>query len=992
MPITTENTFETAIVQHLCTQGDWQLGQDTDFDRSVALFTPYIVGFLKSSQPQQWEKIAKIHQNDVETKVIQRLCKELELRGMLDVLRNGFTDYGVRFHMAYFKPESGLNPETMLLYRHNQLHVTRQVHYSSTNHNSLDLVLSINGLPLATVELKNPFTGQTVDHAKHQYMRDRDPRDLIFRFKLRTLVHFAVDPDEVYMTTKLDGPKTRYLPFNLGNNNGAGNPNNPTGYRTAYLWERILERDSWMDIVGRFLHIQSEEIEDKTTGKKYKKENLIFPRYHQLDVVRQLSADAKQSGAGENYLIQHSAGSGKSNSIAWLAYHLSSLHNSRDERIFDSVIVVTDRRVLDQQLQNTIYQFEHKTGVVQRIDKDSNQLAQALAAGTPIIITTLQKFPVVLEKIGVLPSRKYAVIVDEAHSSQGGEASKKLKEVLAVKSLEEATREDTAQEEDSEDFIRQSMEARGKQANLSFFAFTATPKPKTLEVFGKTGSDGKPQPRHLYSMRQAIEEGFILDVLKCYTTYALYFKLSKAIEDDPELNKKRAAIAIGRFVSLHPHNISQKTAIIIEHFRQVVMNKIGGKAKAMVVTSSRLHALRYYKAFKKYIEDHGYDDIKPLVAFSGKVVDDLYPDGVSEAELNGFGEKGLPEKFATDEYQILLVANKYQTGFDQPLLHTMYVDKTLNGVLAVQTLSRLNRTHPGKEDTFVLDFVNDHDTILQSFHPFYEQTSILENTDPNLLYDLKGKLEQHQVWWQTEVDQFARVFFDKKSTAKDQGRLYAFVNPAVDRFKALSQEQKDEFKKQLAQWLRLYAFLAQIIPFQDIELEKLHAFGKYLNMKLPKQDILARLSLNDEVAMEYYRLQKIAEGNIVLEPGAEYGLKGNIETGIKRGKEEKASLSEIINVLNERFHTNFTDADKLFFEQIQEELARDESLAEQARSNSIENFRYGFEEAFIDKLIDRMGQNQEIFTKIMNDKDFKSIVMQHMLNAVYERLHQGAKK
>jgi type I restriction enzyme R subunit len=540
------------------------------------------------------------------------------------------------------------------------------------------------------------------------------------------------------------------------------------------------------------------------------------------------------------------------------------------------------------------------------------------------------------------------------------------------------------------------MEARGRQGNLSFFAFTATPKPKTLEVFGTTDYPNpdfdkngkiKPKPFHLYSMRQAIEENFILDVLKQYTTYELYFRLSKAIEDDPELNKKKAAIAIGRFVSLHPHNIAQKTEIIVEHFRQVVMKKIGGKAKAMVVTGSRLHAVRYYHAFKKYIKEKGYNEIRPLVAFSGKVIDQGFPEGVTEAQLNGFGERELPEKFATEEFQVLLVADKYQTGFDQPLLHTMYVDKKLNGVKAVQTLSRLNRIYPGKEDTFVLDFVNDRETILQSFQPYYELTTVEELTDPNLLFDLKDKLDRKQVYWQSEIEQFTNVFFRKGNTEKDQAKLYAIIDPAVDRYKSLNDEEQDEFKRWLVQWLRLYSFLSQILPFQDSNLEKLFAFGRLLLTKLPKQNISERLKLTDEVALQYYRLQKIAEGSIALEKVGEYGLHGQTETGMKKDKEEKARLSEIIDVLNERFNTDFAEADRLFFDQIESELVHDENMINQATNNTIDNFKYGFEERFIEKLIDRMDQNQEIFTKILDDKEFGEVVKGWMLKKVYERIN-----
>lgn len=990
--ITTESTFESAIVQALVEHGGYLETDAADFSRELALDRRMVIAFLKETQPLRWEKLTAVHGADVENRILQRLFKELDLRGTLDVLRNGIVDYGVRFEMAYFKPETKLNPETKALYDKNRLTVTRQVRYSPQNERSIDLLLGLNGLPVATVELKNQFTGQNVQNAKWQYIEDRDPRELLFQFKKRVLVHFAVDADEVYITTRIDGKRTRYLPFNLGHNNGAGNPHNPDGYKTAYLWEYVWSKDSWMDIIARFLHLQAEEIEDKSTGRKYKKETLIFPRYHQLDVVRQLSRDAKEKGAGSHYLIQHSAGSGKSNSIAWLAYRLSSLHNGADERIFDSVIVITDRLVLDQQLQNTIYQFEHKQGVVQKIDKDSNQLAYALASGKNIIITTLQKFPFVVEKVRDLPHRRYAVIVDEAHSSQGGEATRKMKEVLSAKDLDEAAQIDGEALEDEEDEIRKILESRGPQPNLSFFAFTATPKAKTLEVFGIKGADGKPRPFHLYSMRQAIEEGFIHDVLTDYTTYETYFRLAKAIEDDPKLEKRKAVKAIARFVSLHPHNIAQKTEVMIEHFRLITSKKIGGKAKAMVVTSSRLHAKRYFFEFKKYIREKGYDWIKVLVAFSGTVKDDDVPEGISEPELTGFGEKELPGVFEQEDYRILLVAEKYQTGFDQPLLHTMFVDKPLSGVKAVQTLSRINRTHSGKEDTFILDFVNDRDTILKSFQPFYELTTVEQVTDPNHLYDLKNRLDEKQVTWKSEIDAFAQVYFMSKSmlNPREQGKLNRFIDPAVDRFKALEEGDQDEFKKGLRTWTSIYSYLSQIIPFQDVELEKFYAYGRLLLTKLPKTDLAERLKLTDEVALEYYRLQKVSEGAITLETLGEVGVSNLTEAGIQREKEEKAALSEIIDLLNERFGTDFNNADRLFFDQIEEELISDEKLQMQARNNTKDNFKYGFDEAFLSKLIERMEDNQGIFEKILDDKEFGEVVRKWMLNKVYGRLTSQA--
>jgi type I restriction enzyme R subunit len=664
--------------------------------------------------------------------------------------------------------------------------------------------------------------------------------------------------------------------------------------------------------------------------------------------------------------------------------------------------VITDRKVLDSQLQNTIYQFEHKDGVVQKIDKDSTQLADAITAGSHIIITTLQKFPFILDKIGDIPARKYAVIIDEAHSSQGGEATKKMKEVLSAKSLEEAEKDEayTGLEEDAEDEIRKSMLARGKQNNLSFFAFTATPKPKTIEVFGTIGSNGKPEPFHLYSMKQAIEEGFILDVLKNYTTYISYFKLSKQIEDDPKVNKKKASIAIARFMSLHPHNLAQKTEVMVEHFRQVVAKKIGGKAKAMVVTSSRLHAVRYKEEFDKYIKEKGYNDIKTIVAFSGKVIYSNAPTGVTEVEMNGFAEKELPRKFATDEYQLLLVADKYQTGFDQPLLHTMYVDKKLSGVKAVQTLSRLNRMCAGKEDTFVLDFANDTQEILDSFQPYYELTSIKENSDPNHLYDLKAELEKANVIWQSEIINFCNVFFksNKSLTATDQGKLNSYIDPAVERFKALPDAKedemgtlvnKDDFKNTLQTYCRTYSFLTQIMPFSDVELEKFFTYCRFLLKKLPRTAQSDRFKLGDEVSLEYYRLQKIAEQKILLESQGKYELDGGGQAGLRMTKEEEANLSEIIDVLNKKFHTEFNTADKLFFDQIEEELVIHDGLKEQAQNNPIENFKYGFEELFLDKLIARMEQNQDLFAKMMDDKQFGDVVKGYMLKKVYNRLSQS---
>jgi len=652
--------------------------------------------------------------------------------------------------------------------------------------------------------------------------------------------------------------------------------------------------------------------------------------------------------------------------------------------------------VLDKQLQDTIYQFQHKQGVVVRVDKSSGQLAEAIKSGNSVIITTLQKFPfaAVLDEVKNLPNRTYAVIVDEAHSSQGGEASKKLKQVLAASNLQEAEANDTnAEDDDPEDLIRQSMQARGVQANMSFFAFTATPKAKTVEVFGHIGKDGKPRPFHLYSMRQAIQEGFILDVLKNYMTYKTFFKVSKQIEDDPKVNKKKAGRAIARFLSLHPYNLAQKTEIIVEHFRQVVAFKIGGRAKAMLVTGSRLHAVRYYFEFQKYIKENHYHDIKALVAFSGKVKDPDLPDHeLTEVKLNGFSEKELPEKFGTEEYQILLVADKYQTGFDQPLLHTMYVDKKLSGVKAVQTLSRLNRMYAGKEDTFVLDFANEEVEIKISFQPYYELTGITEKSDPNRLYDLKSKIEEKQIIWQSEVDNFAEQYFKNPDmhSKKIHSLLNAYIDPAVDRFKVLeTEEEQEDWKHSLLSFTRAYSFLSQVMPFQDVALEKLYAYGRLLLNKLPRKSLEDRFKLNDEVSLKYYRLQKINETNILMEHQPEYGLLPGTEAGIRKDKEEQIQLSQIVEAINNRFGTEFTEADRLLFDQVGIDLLQDQTIIKQAKSNTFDAFLQGsLRDKSIEKFIDRMDMNNATTSNILNNEKLAdAVIFKYLAKFIYDRIN-----
>jgi len=987
----TEKGLETNIEECLVQSGYRSRrieGSALEDFKKYALDMEILFEFLERTQPKEMERLRKVYKEQTRAKILERLSKELNSRGMIDCIRHGIKDYGVTLKLAYNQPVSYMNQTLTEMYTKNIFTISRQVYYSSQNNNSIDMLVSLNGLPIAVLELKNPLTNQTVDDAKRQYMNDRDPKELLFQFKKRAIVFFAVDPDEVYMTTRLEKERTFFLPFNKGNNGGKGNPPVANDYKTSYLWKEILQKNSLIDILFRFVFVKQEDILDSTGEIIDKKETVIFPRYHQLDVVMKIEDDVKRFGVGTNYLVQHSAGSGKTNSISWLAHRLAKLHDSEDNAIFNSVIVVTDRRVLDKQLQDAVYQLEHKAGMVAKIDKDSNQLAHELVNNTRIIITTLQKFPFVMEKVGEFARGKYAIIIDEAHSSQGGKSATAMTSILSDKTLEEALEADRLAEENMEDIdekIVETIAKSGKQDNISFFAFTATPKAKTLEKFGRMGDDGKPHAFHVYSMRQAIEEGFILDVLKNYTTYKTYYKVAKMIEEDPEVSTKKASKEIAKYVSLHPHNIAQKTEIMIEHFRRVTRHKIGGRAKAMVVTASRLHAVKYKQAFDKYISEKGYDDMKAVVAFSGTVEDS----GVSYTEplMNGFGEKELPEKFHTDEYKVLLVAEKYQTGFDEPLLHTMYVDKKLSGIKAVQTLSRLNRTCKGKNDTFVLDFVNDAEDIKEAFQPFYEVTGLEETTDPNLLYDLQRELDACQVYTDQEILEVCKLEFSgKKKTPKTQEKLNAILDRAVERYKKdLPKERQEDFKSSSSKYIRTYSFILQIGPFVDVELHKLYVYLNYLLKKLPKH-VSESVYLADEIALEYYRNTMVFEGSISLEVQGGAELKPTSHGGGGGKEEPKDKLSSIINRLNERFGTDFTETDRLSYEQIKEDIINNDDLAQKAKNNTKENFKFSYEKAFLDIVIGRMGQNEKFFMKILEDSDFKAAVMEFMFDEIYKGL------
>lgn len=987
-----EKRFEQDIEEYLITKGGYIKGDPKAFDRKLALDVNTFVSFIKTSQPKAWERFEKIYGTDSEKQIVDRFCREVKMVGLLKVLRQGFTDRGIKFRAVFWRPETSINQTTTEQYNANILHCTRQLRYSLHNENSIDIVLFINGIPVVSMELKCQFTGQNTDNAIKQYKFDRATKDALFEFKNRVLVHFAVDLSNVYMTTRLEGANTYFLPFNQGSNGagnvgGKGNPVNPDGYDTAYLWEQVLCKERLLEILHKYLHLQV-EYDDKGNVKS---ERMIFPRYHQLDVVTKLLADVKENGSGKNYLIQHSAGSGKSNSIAWLAHRLSGLHNDKDEKIFRSVIIVTDRRVLDSQLQNTVYQFDHVEGVVQKIDKNAKQLKEAIEAGTGIIITTLQKFPVIYKEVNT-GSKRFAIIVDEAHSSQTGDAAKKLKRALAdtEKALEEIAEleyEDESNRKDDEDKLLDELASQGIHDNLSFFAFTATPKDKTLQMFGKRDENGKYHPFHIYSMRQAIEEHFILDVLQNYMTYNMFYKIAKNIPEDPELDTVAGVKAIRNYETLHPHNISQKTAIMLEHFRNITRHKIGGKAKAMIVTTSRLHAVRYVLEFKKQIEEKGYNDLDVLVAFSGEVEDggETYTEEKINKTKDGetVRENALPETFHTDDFGMLIVAEKYQTGFDEPLLHTMFVDKKLSGVKAVQTLSRLNRTCRGKQDTFVLDFVNSAEDIKKAFEPYYEETVLEKETDPNVIYDLKNTLDGYRVYQQIEINGFADAWYSAKSQEyADLGKLKAKIQPALDRYDALETEKQDMFKSTLARFNRIYSFITQVCRLFDKEIHKFSIYAKFLSKMLPKGGT-EKIYIDDKVLLEYYKLEKDFDGSIQLEPTEEGFTPITGEAG--RREKKKDPLTVIIDKINEKYGTEFTEMDKVLL-QIENDYAAQDKWKSYAKGNDFKTFMLLFAKDFPEMAAARYEQNEDFFVKLFSDPEMMKQVMESIGSVVYERL------
>lgn len=1011
---TKEKNFEADIESYFISEAGGYTKGNAIYDPSCALFKETFIEFIKKTQPKAWKKFEFAYGNNTEKKFVTFFNDAVERDGILKVMRKGFKCGGVDFKACYFKPESTLNEDDIALYNSNIWHCYRQWFFSADNNKSVDMVLVLNGIPLFAFELKNQLTGQDIRNAEHQWCYDRNPRELCFRFNSRILAFFCVDLRQASMATKLNGEKTFFLPFNqgsngAGNDGGAGNPANPDGYMTSYIWENVFQRESMMDILQKFINLEITE-EKKKGGKTETKKTLIFPRYHQLDVVRKLVADVTENGAGKSYLIEHSAGSGKSNSISWVAYRLATIFKKNNDPLFKSVIIVTDRRVLDQQLQNTVDGMDHLPGFVETIDKDKHakDLKTAINDGARIIVTTLQKFPVIYKEIEAAKGKNFAIICDEAHSSQTGSAAAKLKIALAddADALRQyAELEEKSEEEiDKEDPILKELLKQGKHKNLSYFAFTATPKPKTLEIFGSEDSNGQFHPFHIYSMRQAIEEGFIMDVLQNYMTYKTCYAIANKTKDNPEVKGITAARIIKKYADLHPYNISSKVQIIIETFKDITSKAIGGKGKMMIVASSRLAAVRYLQEMRRYLEDmkqgpnaKDYENIDVLVAFSGTVKDG----GVeyTEPQLNvrkdgtHISETQLKSDFH-DDFNVLVVAEKYQTGFDEPLLHTMIVDKKLKGVKAVQTLSRLNRVCPGKTDTFILDFINTADEIKKAFEPFYTETFLKESINTDLIFEVQAKIAEAKVYNESDVEEFAKFYYSEGTQSdKDLGKIASMLEPAVEKYSKLEEVERFDFRRNVRNLVKWYNYISQINRLFNEQLHKEVLYANALS-KFLSEGSDPVIDIKNKLKLEYYKLKEVFKGSISLAEG-----KGESSVGGKVGQVPDSALldplNEVIKRINEQFGIDLTEADKVIYNSIHDKLMSDKKLQKLIKSSKDDDEKI-FTSSIFPKFFGEAAnagfdEQVEAYNSLFEDKNKYKAMMAVLAAQLFKEIRQQAK-
>ncbi len=986
----TEEKFEDHIEAHL-NQSGYRSLQSSNYDKELCLIPSEILRFVQMTQLQKYQKLEHQYGADTPQKLLDRIRKQIERRGVLDVLRRGIKDRGCSFDLSYPYPSSGMNPDLQSLYAQNRSSLVRQLHYSQQNENSLDMVLFLNGLPLVTMELKNSLTGQTVADAEKQYRTDRNPKEPLLKFK-RCLVHFAVGNEKVSMTTQLQRDKTRFFPYNKD----IENPVNRKGHKTAYLWEDILQPANLMTLIYNFIHEQEviEKVyDDKIKALKDEKHNvLIFPRYHQLDVIRQLEKAVVKEGVGHNYLIQHTTGSGKSNSIAWLAHLLTHLYsdNTETKRIFDSVIVVTDRKVLDSQLRETIKQSEQVEGVVHPADQNSSQLRGYLESGKNIIISTIQKFNFISETIGALNSKTFAVIIDEVHSSQTGESARNLRASLS-RGVEEGIEDNDPDEVESDidTKIIAVMEQRRMQDHISYFGFSGTPKNKTLELFGRKNKADSFVPFHVYTMQQSIGEGFTLDVLQNYTTFKRYFQLVKSVPEDKEYEKSRTLRALTSYVDLQPHSIEMKTKIILEHFTENTAKTIQGKGRAMLITPSRLHCVRYKQEFNKQMREMALS-YGCLVAFSDTVTDKDNGLDYTENGMNMLppGVK-TEDAFKEPQYRILIVANKFQTGYDEPLLQTMYVDKKLEGLQCVQTLSRLNRVASGKTDVLVLDFVNDPEQVQEAFQQYYGTTILAEETDPNKIYELQSLLGSFELYDEETIEEFCCIFY---SPNKPDELMQGILDGVVEKWSKLVENEREEFRTALQSYIRLYGYISQLITFSEVTWEKLYIFGRHLNKKLPKREQTDLQGLIESVDLDSFRVQKIHE-NVDLSLDAGNSEIDGISDGVGGIRErEQDFLSNIISVLNDAYQTDFTDQDKVDIAAINQKVQDNEELRQVIEGdNSPSNKEYKFNAVIDEILLEFVNSRIELFTKL-SKPEINADLKQHLYQVYRQQMSSTAQR